>query len=256
MHQFTSYIKFLFKSTNAHGVHSPFVYDLVTKCFYDKKEYPEYNTLKNYRQQLKNDTSTIEVTDFGQGSRVFKNNLRKVSHIAKHAGMSTKRQRLLFRLARYVSSEDMLELGTSLGLATSALSLGNPKAKITTVEGCPNTAQKAKEVFLNFQLKNIGIRNCTFEDFFAETPQNTYDLVFIDGNHNKQNTLEYFEMLLKNASDSSIFIFDDIYWSKPMTEAWQQICDHPEVMVSIDTFQWGMVFFRKTQPKQHFTIRV
>lgn len=30
------YIKFLFTSTNAHGVHSPFVFDLVQKCFYAK----------------------------------------------------------------------------------------------------------------------------------------------------------------------------------------------------------------------------
>ncbi len=33
-----SYWLFLLKSTNEHGVHSPFVYDLVTLCFYRKKK--------------------------------------------------------------------------------------------------------------------------------------------------------------------------------------------------------------------------
>lgn len=33
----TSYLKFLWNSKNEHGVHSPFVFLLVTKCFYDKK---------------------------------------------------------------------------------------------------------------------------------------------------------------------------------------------------------------------------
>lgn len=32
------YLKFLLKSSNAHGIHSPFVYDLVTKCFYNSKK--------------------------------------------------------------------------------------------------------------------------------------------------------------------------------------------------------------------------
>lgn len=38
MKPFFPYLKFLLKSTNQHGVHSPFVYDLVTKCFYSKKK--------------------------------------------------------------------------------------------------------------------------------------------------------------------------------------------------------------------------
>ena len=31
-----SYLKFLIKSTNQHGVHSPFVYEYLTKCLYQK----------------------------------------------------------------------------------------------------------------------------------------------------------------------------------------------------------------------------
>jgi len=35
--QFKSYLKFLLKSTNEHGVHSPFVYNFVTRCLYNKQ---------------------------------------------------------------------------------------------------------------------------------------------------------------------------------------------------------------------------
>lgn len=35
MQDFLFYIKFLLKSTNQHGIHSPFVYQLVTRCFYN-----------------------------------------------------------------------------------------------------------------------------------------------------------------------------------------------------------------------------
>ena len=38
MYQFLSYLSFYFQATNQHGVHSPFVYDYVTKCLYKKSD--------------------------------------------------------------------------------------------------------------------------------------------------------------------------------------------------------------------------
>lgn len=259
IHQSKSYIKFIRLSKNRHGVHSPFVYDLVSKCFNDKRKYSEYQILKKYRQALKRDTSTIEMKDFGQGSRVFKGNARKVSAVVKNAGMKKKRQKLLFRLASYFKSENILELGTSLGLGTVALSISNEFAAINTVEGCPNTLGKAQEYFEKFNLHNIEIHQKLFSDFLSESrnvESDKYDLIFIDGDHNGERTLGYFNSLLKNVHNDSIIIFDDIYWSKDMTVAWQKIIANEKVTVSIDTFQWGLVFFRKEQPKQHFVIRL
>ena len=151
IHSIKSYLQFLLSSTNQHGVHSPFVFDLVTRCFYDKTNYPEYSILKNYRNSLLNNKNTIEVTDFGAGSRVFKSNTRAVNQIAKNAGISSKRAELLFRLVRYFQPQSILEIGTSLGLATSALALGNEKARITTLEGCPNTITIAKFAITTFK---------------------------------------------------------------------------------------------------------
>lgn len=240
-------------------MHSPFVYDLVTKCFNNKTKYSEYEILKSHRKALRSDTSMVEMKDFGQGSRVFKGSARKVSAVLKNAGMRKKRQRLLFRLAKYFNSENVLELGTSLGLGTVALSLSNEFAAINTVEGCPNTLGKAQDYFEKFNLHNIQIHQEVFSEFLSESRSlgtEKYDLIFIDGDHNGERTFGYFNSLLKNIHNDSIIIFDDIYWSKDMTEAWQKIIANEKVTVSIDTFQWGLVFFRKEQPKQHFVIRV
>ena len=256
IHQSKSFIKFIRLSKNRHGVHSPFVYDLVTKCFNDKRKHPEYELLKSHRQALRSDPSTFEMKDFGQGSRVFKGNARKVSAVVKNAGMRKKRQKLLFRLAKYFKSENILELGTSLGLGTVALSVSNEFAAINTVEGCTNTLKKAQEYFEKFNLHNIEIHQKLFSDFLSENTSEKFDLIFIDGDHNGERTLLYFNSLLKNIHNDSVIIFDDIYWSKEMTEAWQKIIADENVTVSIDTFQWGMVFFRKEQPKQHFVVRV
>ena len=142
-HLFKSYLKFIWNSTNAHGVHSPFVFDLVRNCFYDKTNYPEYSVLEDYRNSLLQNKNEIEVTDFGAGSHVFKSNTRVINQIAKNAGISPERAKLLFRIVNYFQPKSILEIGTSLGLATSALAL-NDIAAITTLEGCPNTMAIAK----------------------------------------------------------------------------------------------------------------
>jgi predicted O-methyltransferase YrrM len=253
-----SYLKFLWKSKNEHGVHSPFVFDLVTKCFYDKTSYPEYSVLKNYRKSLLENKIFIEVTDFGAGSRVFKTNKRQVSKIATTAGITKKRAELLFRIVNYFQPKSVLEIGTSLGLATSALSLGNQNAKIISLEGCANTSSIAKNQLQKFNLNNIKLINTEFSNYL-KTPQLTThnsQLIYFDGNHSKKATLEYFELLLQTITNNSVWIFDDIHWSQEMENAWEIIKKHPKVKVTIDTFQWGIIFFRAEQEKEHFVIRV
>jgi len=255
-HIIKSYLKFLFNSKNEHGVHSPFVYDLVTKCFYDTTNYSEYEILKNYRNSLLENKNTIQVTDFGAGSRVFKSNTREIAKIAKTAGITSKNAALLFRITRYFQPENILEIGTSLGLATTALSTGNPKAKIVTLEGCSNTMNHAQAQLQKFNFKNIDCINIEFSKQLStyNLQPTTYNLVYFDGNHSKKATLEYFDFLLPTITNDTVWIFDDIHWSAAMDEAWEVIKKHPQVTVTLDTFQWGVVFFRKEQVKEHFII--
>lgn len=265
--QIKAFLKFLWHSKNQHGVHSPFVFSLVTKCFYDKKTKPapseseqakQYKTLKHYRNELLRNKNTIEVTDFGAGSRVFKSNIRQVSKIAETAGITPKRAELLYRIANYFQPQSVLEIGTSLGLATSALSLGSPNAKIKTLEGCPETSGVAQSQFQKFNFKNIEPVVTEFKDYFSKTATENcnWDLIYFDGNHSKKATLEYFDMLLPTVTNDTLWIFDDIHWSEDMEAAWEIIKNHPKVTVTIDTFQWGLVFFRYEQEKEHFVIRM
>jgi predicted O-methyltransferase YrrM len=257
LHIIKSYIKFLWHSKNEHGVHSPFVFDLVTKCFYDKKQKSDYSVLKKYRNNLLQNKNTIEVTDFGVGSRVFKSNTRQISKIAQTAGITPKRAELLYRVVNYFQPESILEIGTSLGLATSALSLGNLQAKITSLEGCPETSAIAKNQLQKINCTNVESVVTEFSGFLNNTQLQTsnFQLIYFDGNHSKKATLDYFELLLPTITNETVWIFDDIHWSKDMEEAWEIIKENPKVTVTIDTFQWGFVFFRNEQVKEHFVIR-
>ena len=256
MYQITSYIKFLLSSTNQHGVHSPFVYSFVTKCLYDKTKFDNYKKLNQYKNDLLNSSIELHVVDLGEGSKKMANKQRHVSQMAKTSSSSNKNTKLLYRVAKYFDFKKTLELGTSLGMGTYALSLANPKAKITTIEGCPNTSAFAKSQLENQDIANVEFMEGNFEDIIPRLKDENYDFIFFDGHHNKVATIKYFESLLPKIHNETVFVFDDIYWSKGMTEAWEYIKNHKLVTVTVDCFHLGFVFFRKEQAKEHFKIRV
>ncbi len=251
-----AYIRFLLRSTNEHGVHSPFVFDLVSRCFYDKTTYPEYEQLKSYRDYVKKDKTLLIVTDLGPGSHVLKSNRRMVKDIARNAGSTVRRAKLLIRLIRHLKAENILELGTSLGIASYAMYLGNPSARITTIEGCPEISAYTKKRHLVYGAEQINLVTGEFDAILDDLKPQDYDLIFIDGNHQKDSTLRYFRKLKEHVHNDSVMIFDDINWSAGMRDAWKEIWADEDVSVSIDTFFWGLIFFRKEQAKEHFNIRL
>ena len=250
-----AYSRFLRKATNQHGVHSPFVYTFVTNCLYKKTSNEAKKQLKAYRQNLLESAAVIEITDFGAGSRVFKSNRRAVKDIAKYAGARFSRMKLLYRVVSYFKPNAILELGTSVGLATVSLAL--PKtAKMTSLEGCPQTAAVAQKYLKGAGLSNVEVVVGDFKQRLPQVISEKFDLIYFDGNHSKEASLNYFEQLLPTVHNDSVWIFDDIYWSPEMTEPWELIKQHPRVSVTVDCFWLGFVFFRTEQVEEHFKIRV
>jgi predicted O-methyltransferase YrrM len=222
----------------------------------NKKTSLNTSKIKKYRNALLSNKDQIKVTDFGAGSRVFKSDERSVAAIAKTAGISLKRAILIAKITNYFKASKILEIGTSLGIATAAMSYGNPRAKIITLEGCKEIAKIAKEQFDKAQLKNIELIIGEFKNTLPKAlKNNSFDLIFFDGNHQKEATIEYFEQCLISNTNNAVYIFDDIHWNKEMEDAWDYIRYHREVRISIDTYQWGIIFFRKEQQKEHFTVR-
>ena len=256
MYQFIAYIKFILSATNQHGVHSPFIYNFVTKCLYDKTKYADYRLINNYRQKLKSSDKILQVIDHGEGSKSLNSTKRHVNRMVNVSSSSKKEAHLLYRLSQYFILSTILELGTSLGVGTYAMALSNKLTNVTSIEGCKNTSEFAQSNLNKLEVENVDFQIGEFSQVIPNLSQSFFDCIYFDGHHNKNATIAYFEMLLPKTDNNSVFIFDDIYWSKGMTEAWQHIKNHESVSVTVDCFHLGFVFFRKEQAKEHFKIRL
>ncbi len=245
------------KAKNRHGVHSPFVYRLVDKVIYDFQPKKAYVEIENLRRQLISDNRIITVTDLGAGSHVNNNRKKKISDIALNALKPPKLAQLLYRIAADMQPDTIIELGTCLGITTVYLQQAAPEAKIYTLEGCPETARIANGVFEKDGLRDIKQVTGNFNDTLSEIINGLekLDFVFVDGNHQRAATLQYFEWCLPKVREDTLLIFDDIYWSQGMKEAWNIIKAHPQVTITIDLFWIGLVFFKKGRLKEDFLIR-
>jgi predicted O-methyltransferase YrrM len=251
------FLKHRFTAKSRHGTHSPFVYKLLDKVIYDFNFKNDYNSIEEQRKKLYNDDAVIEVTDLGAGSHLNKNRRKKVKEIAKNALKTPRLAQLIYRLAQDNKPSNILELGTCLGLTTAYLSKACPDAKVLTIEGCPQTANVAAQNFKALGLHNIDLQVGNFDELLPTVVagQQQLDFVYIDGNHRKDATLNYLKWCLPKVHENSLLIFDDIYWSKGMKEAWEEIKAHPQVTVTIDLFWIGLVYFKKGQAKEHFKIK-
>lgn len=247
------YLEYQWRAKTKYYLHSPFVYQFYLNVIEGKNDESviHINTL---RQKLQTGSAIISVTDFGTGNSIR----RKISSLEKDVAVTKKYGELLHRIVKHFQPEVVLELGTSLGVSSAYMALANPKARIISIDGSFEICQYAGENHTMLGVKNIEVLNGNFDALLPDVlkEMKVGSFIFFDGNHTREATLRYFELCLEKANEQSIFVFDDIYWSREMSEAWRIIQQHPTVTLSIDVYQFGICFFRKEKlVKENFVLR-
>jgi len=251
------FIKHYFSAKRkGHSVHSPFAYHLCEEVFYNENQFYDFERFNKIRNELLNNKTEVTVQDFGAGSKNFDSDKRRVDKIARVGISTAKQSELLYKLINFLKPATVVELGTSIGLNTLYLASAG-KTKVYTIEGSPVLSKFAKQLAEQQKINNCEFIEGKFDKEFPELLNkiNTLDLLYIDGNHTYEATMNYFNLALKKKNNNSVFVFDDIYWSEGMTKAWEEIKKDPAVTLSIDTFYSGIVFFRE-EIKEGISLRL
>ena len=249
------YFKHFFSAKHTRGfrIHSPFIYNFTCSVIYEKKPFYIFSKIETLRQSLLKNNNKILVTDFGTDE----NREKTIKSIAARSLKTPKFGQLFFRIANYLGSKEILELGTSLGITTSYLAAVSADIRCTTMEGCPQTSAIAADNFKQLQLNNINlIVGNIDEKLTAELEKaEKLDFVFIDANHRYEPLMRYFEQILPKLYNKSVLIIDDLYWSADMEKAWEALKNHPRASATIDLFQVGIIFLNPELNKIHYKMR-
>ena len=232
----------------------------------NKEEYEIIHKIEELRIKLLSNHSEIQIEDFGavspDSSRTeleMENGVflkKNISDICLQASKPYFWCLILFKLIREFKSLNALELGTCLGVSTayqaSAQKINN-NGNITTIEGAKSLAILSKNNLKELNLNNCHVINGRFIDKLDKIldVSNIIDYAFIDGHHDKNATISYFELLLPYLAKHAILVFDDINWSDGMKQAWGNIINNQKIKISINLKQLGICILDENLTTKH-----
>lgn len=253
---FLSWLKYYVKAKTIYQVHSPLIYEMMQFILDEGRQYYVFDLIERERERLLADSSPIKRTDFGAGAHNQGNQVTTISKIAKRS-LSTKWQcAVMFRLAELLEAKQILEMGTSLGISTLYLA-GNQNRRVTALEGDPALSKITSDLAHKLSYQNLHLYTGPFSETLPKVLDvgNSFDLIFMDGHHLYQPTIDYFSQIELITKEHTIVIIDDIHWSPCMQKAWKHIQQLEVVTQTIDLYYFGIVFFKKSfLEKQHHVI--
>jgi predicted O-methyltransferase YrrM len=253
------FLQYYRRATTVYTLHSPFLYHLADSLLEDKRNFYPFVEIEVLRKKALENDQKITFEDLGAGNSETGGNkivTRKISQLAKTAVSPAAKCRFLFRMVLWRKPVTMLEIGTSLGLATLYQHAAARKATMITLEGIPAIAAIARVHFDIFHKTNISQITGHFDQTLPQalSTLEKLDYAFIDGNHRKAAVLHYFNLCLEKSDENTMLVIDDIYWSDEMAEAWETIKNHPKVSCTVDLFYFGIVLFTRIEiPQKHNT---
>ncbi len=246
-----NYLKYKIKAKDEYALHSPFLYQFYTEVVKSNCYYHRYDEIENLRKQLLKNNQKINLEYKPKSQKTIK-------RIVKKRDISLKVGALLFEMVTFFKPSVIIELEINLGLSTLYL---KGASSIKT----PLYAFQTSKVLSQYAYSNMNILNYHPTIIEGNTKQKlteflkeeiSLDFIFINLlSDNTKYIIDYFYLLLPKVNDKTIIVFNNIYRSKQEKKAWQKIKTHKSVMISIDLFKVGIIFFQKKQPKQHFTLK-
>jgi len=211
-----------------YGIHSPFVFDLITEVIEEQKPYYCYEPLHAVRLQLLQNPHKVNVH----------NRTLSIKKAIKTYSFTEGEDRLLFRLANRFQPKKILIFGSNFGLTPLYLTAYSKDSVCIIIEPEPSISAIADEYLKKYATASVVLHNNC-----KEIPAHL-DFIVWDNSF----TMSKFESFLSHISDNSVMVIAGINASSENRKVWKAVCVHPKVTVTIDFYRFGVVFFN---PKYH-----
>jgi hypothetical protein len=244
-------IKYLKKARHrhGHGIHSPWLFGLITNVIENKKRLPEYKILREQRERL---SHFVKEHQAELGLQTFSETVLKSSgprNLFKAVELPFKYGKLLLRLVNEFKPRSISFIGPTFGLNLLYLALSKERVLVEFFQSGEYMMRICMET-----LEYADIRNLRYRD--EENPLEVYhDFVFINSPFNPELVERLTGEKIASGSDYEVMIIRGIHDSQRMETVWQDFIRHSRVRVSLDLFEIGIAIFSVRLQKENFVLK-
>lgn len=241
-HQLWSYLIYWLKKEDKYSLQSPLLFRIYTELLdYISTRKKLDLDIEAYRKSLTDSVEIIEILDLGAGSKKVNTKKRKVADITRYSTSNRETAQLIQFFCTMTPAETVVELGTCVGISTQYLERVT-NGRLATFEGANELVRLA-----NMKLKSpkvdffVGNMSQTLPEYLKNV--SCIDFALIDANHTYAGSMDFINLILGRIHSKSIIVIGDIHWSVEMESAWKKITQFPEVKLSLDFYEVGVIFF-------------
>jgi hypothetical protein len=232
-----------------HGIHSPFLFRLITTVIEDRRRYPEYKKFKELNIRALRLLDNLQDSSFT--SVYYQSNLQnsKPRKFFRIVEFPLRYSKVVFRLIRFFKPSSIINHGSTLGVNPAVIAMADNLIPVYLV-----IKDSEYEVFSKELLKDSAISNIYYLPENSEPPF-LPELSIVNYPFNPELARIIIRKCLDSHGDNSVLIIRGIHESKNMEDIWHEVIDFEDVRVSLDLFEIGIVLFRKGLQKENFIHR-
>ena len=246
------YLIYLVRSTNRHGVHSPFVYHFTDRVLYGKSSCEYEAAAEMCRKRMVQSSRKV---DFGSQSQ-------RLSKLALNVIPSAKHNRLLFRwIQDQQLGKHIVEIGSSFGVTPLYLQRGPQSFSRYWVFDRQSAVLKITDYNLHKYDCNETINQIQYQQVdeimeqLAAIEDGQLDMLIINETLEPDSFWRLMDWVTPKLGPNGSIVMTTLRKSETQQLLWQQLQNQKEITVGIDLFAMGMAFARKTQVKENFILR-
>lgn len=193
-----------------HGVHSPFVFNLINNVIEEKNPYYSYQEIQLFLDQHYTKKISLKKDDF-----------------------------LSFRLINYFNAQQILEIGAGNGVNTLCLTAPSSKIECLSIELDEKKQEDLTKIYNHFQ------KSITLKENFSDIPYQKFDCIYLDLNNYNDLSEKQLQALVGRCHEKSFIVAKGIRTNKKQNHLWMCLKSNESRTAELDLFNIGILFFDK-----------
>jgi len=240
-------IKYHFCSRHkgGHGIHSPFLFSLITRVIENKGKFSSYPLLKSAEENVRNMLRILDMKFYHSDNRAESG--FSVEEFKKLHLLPARYDRLLFRLVNEFKPGEINYYGSTFGVTLVALSLADKRIRVNAMILNDHYFSFSRRLAEVYEINNVSLT--------GSGKVEVSDFMVIQNPLDPFNCEQLLSVIFAGDDYEGIVVLCGIHATPEIEAVWHRFQKEKSVRISLDLFEIGIFICRGGLQKEDFVLR-